>query len=626
MPDFKPTARGMQAQTPTTQSPYDLNGNAKARSGDGQVRSRVHSGRPISSIFPVSPQDDDALSTRLSTGGPDQNYPNERRSGENGPTTLLPNSVVPASQPRSPTSSNGSWVDGPDYEGAQAQPNPVTIGDSAPIFLKDTRRASSQVQTPDLLPTPKSGGSSNRTPTQADFSILEADIPQLPSVPIHHVISHESREQTTLDSSTDPATSRTVLTPNASEKPSDTGRTVNSGIFAKEGQIQGTQQAALLARDDQTVDAERRNVRDSEDSAETYHTANGGDNRSDRAVSMGNGINHSKNEPLAVDPRTSYRDALNRKSQSGAQPNFAETVHLRAIDTETRPFSFIQFGQMPEDLSLHGLGNQTRPGDRTETVNTPVHHDTTYDFTPTQSQSSSSRSRPRSFSRPFQDPNVHQHPAFRQDRASSDIPSRGDDYDDPQTRRDEARLPHQQGTEYEVPGVGPPSAEQLSKKSRSRKGSRSSAFLNSFTGSPKADISGKSDNHDDGKSGTSATSPVYVEKRNKRASLFRSFTSNTGDESSHSRENSFSQSYRSQTDPQKTSHTKRPTERLLKGFSRHKVTPSADTDLRSFSATVQGTGKKKKRFSSLGVSTFFAVLVEILKLLRVSSDARVKIS
>ena len=610
----------MQGQTATTQSPSDLNGNMRPRSADGQVRSRIHSGRPISSIFPVSPQDDDAFSTRFSTSGPDRNSSHESYPGEYGPANSLPSSTVSTSLvPRPSTSTNSS------REGSPAQPNPVIIGDSAPIFLKDTRIASSQAQSSDPLPTPKSGGSSNRTPTQADFPILDVDIPQSPSIPLHHVAPLQSTEAKTLHSSIEPGTSRTALMTSTLEEPLITRQTVNTSRFANDGRIQDTEQVTPLAQNDHVVDIERRNLRSSEDSAETYHTANGGDSGPDREAPVDNSISNSKIESSIFDSRTPEQGAPYRNSKDGMQSSFTERDHGASTDTEPRPFSFIQFGQLPEDLSLPSHGNQNLSGDRTLTVNAPVYHDTTYDFTPTHSQSSSSRSRPRSFSRPFQDPNVHQHPAFRQDRTSnemSDIPAQ---YHAPELRRDDTRLPRQQGTEYQLPGVGPPSAEQLSKKSRSRQGSRSSAFFNSFTSSPKTDVSGKSKTDGYGKSGTSAMSPIHVEKRNKRASLFRSFTSNAGSDSSRSRENSFSQPHRSRTEPQKTGYIKRPTERLLKGLSRHKLTPSTDAELRSFSAAVQGTGQKKRRFSSFGVSIPRPFPVEILKFLRVSSDAQVKL-
>ena len=615
MSNFNPA--GMQAQIATTQSPSDLNGIMRPRSVDGQIRSRVHSGRPISSIFPVSPQDDDAFSTRFSTSGPDHNSSHERHPGEHDlPISIVSTSLVP----RSSTSANDS------RERSPAQPNPVIIGDSAPTFLKDTRTASSQAQSPGPLPTPKSCGSSNRTPTQADFPILDVEIPGSPSIPLHHVTSLQSREPTTLNTSIEPGTSRTALATITLEKPLISRQTVNPWRFANDGRIQETGQVTPLAQDDHIVDIDRGNFRSSEDSAETYHTANGGENGPDREVPLDNSINHSKIESSVFDSRTPEQGAPYRNSKDGMQSSFAERAHHPSTDTQPRPFSFIQFGQLPEDLSLHSRGNGSLSEDRTLTVNAPVHHDTTYDFTPAHSQSSSSRSRPRSFSRPFQDPNVHQHPAFRQDRTSNEMSDMPTQYHDPEIRRNEARLPRQQETEYQLPGVGPPSAEQLSNKSRSRQGSRSSAFFNNFTSSPKTDVSVKSKTDGYGKSGTPAISPIHVEKRNKRASIFRSFTSNTKSDSSRSRENSFSQPHRSHTEPQTFGYIKRPAERLLKGLSQHKITPSVDAELRSFSATVQGTGQKKRRFSSFGVSIPFSVPVEVLKLPRVFSDAQVKLS
>ena len=577
----------MQPQIATTQSPSDLNGNIRPRSPDSQVRPRVHSGRPISSIFPVSPQDDDDFSTRLSTSGPDHSPDHERHLGEHGTYSIASTSLVP----RPSISANNT------REGSPTQPNPMIIADSPPTFLKYTSTASSQAQAPDPLPTPKSGGSSNRTPTQADFPILDVDIPRSPSIPLHHVASPQSREGPTLNSSIEPGASRTALMTSTSEKPSI------------------IQETGLRAQDDHIVDIDRKDFRSSEDSAETYHTAYAGDSGRDREFRPDSSINRPKVESSVLDSRTRERGIPYQIGKDGMQPNLAEMVHRPSTDTEPRPFSFIQFGQSPEDLSLHSGGNESRPAEGTLTVNAPVHHDTTDDFTPTHSQSSSSRSRPRSFSRPFQDPNVHQHPAFRQDRASNEMLDMPTQYHDPELNRDEARLPRQQRTEYELPGVGPPVDEQLSKKSRSRQGSRSSAFFNSFTSSPKADVSGKPKIDGHGKNGTSTISPIHVEKRNKRASLFRSFTSNSESDRSRSRENSFSQPHRSHTEPQKTGYVKRPTERLLKGLSRHKLTPSADNELRSFSATVQGTGKKKRRFSSFGVSIPFSVPVKILKLL-----------
>ena len=624
--------RGMQPRTTTVPANHDSN-TYTALESNAHPSTRPDNSRPISSIFPVSPQDDDAFSSRLSTGGPDYNSSQGRHSGQYG-TPNAPSGLSPGTDlsQRPLVSDNNSWDDVREQEVPSVEPNPATMGDSAPIFLKDKGNAESQISSPDALPTPRSGGSSNRTPTQADFPVLDVDIPRSPSVPLHHIAGVPKRHGDTggqnVSSSSLPewdASSETVMSTTAGTRsePLESAHSYAPTDSHDPTQIGGPSTAV---RDDPIADSENERHRVSEDSEGTYHTAESGEHGHLKEVPVNDFNDTRPVEPSAFESPKPYRSLPYQNENDKSLQQTVVGINQQIEETQPRPFSFIQFGQIPEDLSLPSLGKGIYPGHATGNPPgvpgepqygysngrgqvAPIYYDTSHDFTASHSESSSSRSRPRSFSRPFQDPNVHQHPAFRQDRTSTEISQPSPNRYEPHVRRDEVRLPRQRGTEYQLPGVGPPSVEQLSNSARSRQGSRSSTFFNGFSSSSKEDGARDSFAHDPRSSNSPPTSQIHVEKRGKRASLFRSLTSHTGSDSSRSRENSTSRPNRSRTEPQEPSNV-RPSQMDKTGSSRHKIAQSFSGGHHSSpsNASTSETGKKKKRFSSLGVSISYELL------------------
>lgn len=147
--------------------------------------------------------------------------------------------------------------------------------------------------------------------------------------------------------------------------------------------------------------------------------------------------------------------------------------------TQPRPFSFVS--QADEEI-LQTAGEPSPPQD-------PVRSPQADDLKSMEDELSRP---PRSFSRSFQDPNISDHPAFRQDTSSIATTPNQPPYSpqpvDPLINHDRMRyyahredFPRQGSTEYQLPGVGPPSQpvvppQRKLSKSRSRSRSRSGMF------------------------------------------------------------------------------------------------------------------------------------------------------
>lgn len=200
------------------------------------------------------------------------------------------------------------------------------------------------------------------------------------------------------------------------------------------------------------------------------------------------------------------------------------------------------------------------------------------------------------------DPNIREHPAYRQRQqpVAQDLPS---NYYPAETRREEGLLPRHQGTEYQLTGIGPPQAEQYQQKRRSS--SRSSNFFKGLGGRspsrtdvPKMpSIGGRTTSDEPGSSN-------QLNKRvSKRTSLFRSFTQRRGSDSGRSNDSIVAQAPGSRTDllQQSGPMTPRPLQDTT-GSGRNPEESQSNSlrkrmQRRSTPGDVEPENGKKKRFS-----------------------------
>ena len=200
------------------------------------------------------------------------------------------------------------------------------------------------------------------------------------------------------------------------------------------------------------------------------------------------------------------------------------------------------------------------------------------------------------------DPNIHDHPAYRQRQqpVAQDLPS---DYYPAETRRDEGLLPRHQGTEYQLTGIGPPQTERNPQKRRSS--SRSSNFFKGLGGGsssrpevPKIPSVGGRTTSDAPSASEQTSRRVF-----KRASIFRSFTQRHGSDSGRSNDSIVAQGPGSRTDllQQSGPITPRPLQDTLPSDSNARESQSNSfrkrMQRRSTPGDVEAGDGKKKRFS-----------------------------
>lgn len=500
-------------------------------------------------------------------------------------------------------------------------------------------------KSPQIRQSPKSQSPNNRTPTQADFgpNSINRDLPSLPSplppfdTPPRSASDDRGNTGVDIFSQSVPIYGHE----DARDKiPQPNGFSTGSGADAS-SLTQGNGNSLPLEGAQQSKDRQGPFIttpRTSEDSGATFHTADSGEEiqmkqQMGRAVAI---PPRSIPQPIrAIAVRTSARKAGNSvegNSSNSTSKQASSTNSATAVgesNNAARPFSFISFGQPVGDLTLRGpsLDNgrgrlykdlPLTPASSQQSVNNsqsqaaPVHHNTSHDFTSERGQVHG-KSRPRSFSRPFQDPNLHDHPAFRQENAEIDNNNLPSNYYPAQVRREEAMIP--QGTEYQLEGIGPPAPEDLN-KSEARRSSRGSAFFKRLSFPSAQDTPPMP--HDTGAQTTDlpSDSPLSQKKKGKRVSLFRSLTGRSGSDSGRSPGVSAAQPTRAQTDLQQYVDTSPPSQRQYSSprgqqanqsppIGQGSNRPSKKLQRSPISGSPEQEKGKKKRFSSLGVSSDF---------------------
>ncbi|KAL9612282.1 MAG: hypothetical protein Q9167_003105 [Letrouitia subvulpina] len=310
-------------------------------------------------------------------------------------------------------------------------------------------------------------------------------------------------------------------------------------------------------------------------------------------------------------------------------PNLAsQQLSRESIQTSAsnpRPFSFISFSQSPNpqplqdythrEPSIDSLPSQIHQDDRPPSPLSPqhsmiqesheqrdrpgpVHHGVNHDFLPGGHQDLPGH-RSRSNSRSTQDPNLHDHPAFREDHSPSapyDLPSQH--YQAP-ISREAAILPRQQTTEYQLDGVGPPHSSTTDRNSMSQRASRTSIFFRSSAAPSNVGESPAHDAPDSHREPSTSVSPVMQKRKSKRRTLFRSLTGSSkndpGGETTTPKAPPAYDQINEERSPSSTnpSETVTPTNvpsKYRNRFSRSSTSNGSD----------QPESNKKKRFSAIG--------------------------
>ena len=480
--------------------------------------------------------------------------------------------------------------------------------------------------TSEAVHSPKSQSSSNRTPTQADFfpSSLNYNLPSPTSPgPSPHLPSM-------------PPVAYDMASPQSANAPPQMD---DSTSRAKEKSSKATHNGSISrARQGLPVTTSKESEiistpRVSEDSENTFHTADSGEDfqmrptpardlESHPALSQHIGQGYLGDVISRESGTDSQRNESNRGSQRFSSTNSSTTGGR--VTENSRPFSFITFDQMrTEDLALRGPSLDSSSGEvykdlplapilsqqpvsSQQSRVTPIHHGINDDFGPG-SKSSFDRHRSRSFSRPFQDPDIHQHPALRQEEEAGDTENLPSHHYPTQLRRDEAMIP--QATEYHLDGVGPPTTIETNDTTRSRRNSRGSAFFKSISSSFKQDPPPMPTKMERQTAELPSTPPLDEKKKRKRASLFRSLTGHSGGDNTRSPESPIAQPSQARADL--AEYTQSSTIPLPHGQYRSPTNPltskvSNQTNKKQQRASVSGAQEqdkgKKKRFSGLGVS------------------------
>lgn len=468
---------------------------------------------------------------------------------------------------------------------------PVTIGDSAPIFLRETPRADSYVGSPKDIQTPRSATSSNKTPTQSNFKDLN-----------HPTTSQSPRSNV---DSTD-FQYRALAEAGASGAPESQPRSLSPPHSRFSTQLLHEHNAATPSTGDSSE--EDYSQRFSEESKGTFHTADSAKGHDDRRLLAQDQPNSQSTEIDRLMSRAPERlSALRQSSVSKSTPlqisgdnnnpaaGFSKTRLVSPIYTPQRTLRPSQDHSLRAP-SIDGLPSPVSPyhppppvtppqstvRERSEQRGRegPVHYGIDHDFVP-ESDRERARSRSPSYtnlaqngsphdSRPSYDPNIDDHPAFR----------KSEDIDDGSRRR------------------------SMNKPS-SRRGSRSSAFFKALGKSSDGDAPPLPKAPDGEASSTPINTPTAGDKKRRSMSIFRSLTGNSGSGSGSLQSKENVTPTRATAQPQYTR-----TEPITPQRVEDDEFPMRDTQSkwgkrlqRASTSGITPDSSKKKRFSAIGVSS-----------------------
>lgn len=495
----------------------------------------------------------------------------------------------------------------------------ATSGSNDPITLHTAVSTGSYHGGPPDLKTPYSNTSSNQTPTQPDF-----DNP-----------GHNEPVS---------STSVAIRQPQSQPKPSSEFSQQPHQDFISESQSGDSQQVpeeALPVTQSRYSSRQPRSIGMPRDLINNKQDPEHPTQR--RLSQSSNGTFHTagSHEQPQTDLRIRYQAASYHQPQFemqksagnnelGSQGNFLAppppTQSREGTQTPdrpvSRPFSFMEVSpdrrsQPKAEILHHAPSIDSNRSDRppspvspqrsmTRDVSSqhdqavPSHHDTSQDSVLSDDQRGIVH-RPRSFSRPFPDPNLQEHPAFRQEIPSTQGTEFSSDHYPAQVPH-EGRLAQQYTAGFQAQGVEPPVVPPSENKTRSRRGSRSSTFFKNFASPARAERPPSANDPEGLFTESPMKNPVPGEVKNKRGSVFRSI-------------NSRRESTREKSGTSIDLPTQLPPPNLSRQFGSVKQqNPVVDSATRSgsskarnklqrasTSAAVEQEPGKKKRFSALGV-------------------------
>ena len=485
----------------------------------------------------------------------------------------------------------------------------ATIGDNAPDPVEGGPLGDSRVGYSKEVQTPLSATSSNQTPTQATFT--DARQPAITAgAPIK------------IDGASIQHRGRAGSSPRSPPQP-------QSGFSAQtSSKNRRSQEPAATPRF-------------SHDSADRYRTAGGEDGPPENSLPT---LQSSRSQLADVNPypqapadtnlphqsetsqerllqsptnvRNGRSDSLIQNPQDTRTPSQDHSWRGPSIDSD---LGRVNFDHPPSPLTPRQPTNYGAPDQRGRTG--PIHYGIDHDFDrPSDTERSRSRSPsyPRELqdirlsqdSRPSLDPNILDHPAFRAVAEGNGMPA--EDYR-AQFTREESSTPRQHTAEHMLVGGGPTIGRRSDSKSRSRRGSRSSAFFKAFTSPSKSDHPPLPNAPDSQASSSPRNSPAIGDRRSKRLSIFRPRSGNmeSGSGDSRSKENMATWDASPQASFTQAAHPVGPTtpRRVEEDNSSKGVSNKLSKKLQhaSTSTKPEPESGKKKRFSAIGVSSWISV-------------------
>lgn len=456
----------------------------------------------------------------------------------------------------------------------------ATVGDNAPNSIKESPSEDLRVGSPREIQTPRSTTSSNQTPTQATFT--DAGQPAIPA------------------GSAAKIDGASIQYRNGAVSPRRSFSQPQSAVAA---------QILSKNRRSQEPDAIPKISPDAEG---TYQTAGGKDGRPETSSST---IQISRNQMADAGPNLQAPTDVNSpgKSENVQSPTSVQSSETRSQDHSWRGPSIDSglgrgnFDHPPSPLTPRQPITDGVPDVRGRTG--PIHYGIDHDFDrPSDTERSRSRSpsyplRLSQDSRPSLDPNILNHPAFRAVAEGNGMPMQH--YHAPLTR-EENLTPRPETAEDMVVGDGPNIGRRSGSKSRSRRGSRSSAFFKAFTSPTKSDHPPLPNAPDSQTSSSPRDSPAIGDRRSKRLSFFRPRSGNMGSGSGDSRKETMALDASPQDPFTQVAHQVGPTTpHRVEEKHPLKAPPSKlskKLQRASTSAKPEPETGKKKRFSAIGVS------------------------
>ena len=387
--------------------------------------------------------------------------------------------------------------------------------------------------------TPPSTTSSNRTPTQANFTdgSPTATLSGKPTLVEKAILQQGTTDDVyKYDSSVHPAQASSPLTKSSPQAPYSPNTYTTNSIDRHDVEVNPSQKHWSGGPKNTIFNVDHGTDR-SDNCARIFQFQDRSHAAFDRNLQPDEDFNESTeshvypNTANAQDSKSqSIFRPVSRNQDSSGVPRPSSDQSRRGPSMESFP-DHVDSSRPPSPVSPYQPFTQRIPGLRGEKNSTKydVDHDSVFE-----SDHVRARSRSRSLSRKrlsenyrrSQAPTIHDHPALMN---SSDPPTH---IYPGQNSRDEALTPRQQAPEYEIEGVSPPEWPSES-RSKSRPSSRSSAFFKSLvtSSSPKVDEPPLPDNFYSQSTMSPITPSSTEDRKSKRASILGSLKGNAIHES-----------------------------------------------------------------------------------------------